>query len=45
MFASFTYEESDVLAIHVVRDTWDLRTDNLKEQSLIERCEETSEDI
>ena len=32
-FASFTYVESDVVALHVVKDTQDLRTDHLKEPS------------
>ena len=45
MFASFTYVESDVVALHVVRDTWDLRTDHLKEPSPIGRCKETGESI
>ena len=35
--------EVNVVALHVVRDTWGLRTDNLKEPSPIGRFEETSE--
>ena len=45
MFASFTYVEQDVVALHVVTDSWDLRTDHLKEPRPIGRCEETSENI
>ena len=45
MFVSSTFVESDVVALHEVREAWDLRTDHLKEPSPIKASEETSEDI
>ena len=35
--------ESNVVALHTVRDSWDLRTDHLKELRSIRRFEKTSE--
>ena len=44
-FVSFTEMEEDVVALHVVRDSWNWRTDHLKEPGPIGRGEETSEGI